>query len=185
MRDIVNRPSPPKSTDPVVVIAPLTEMPLAVTLPLADRLDAIADDAVKGPVDTLAPVTPAELLRPAAVSELPVRIVPAVISAAVKEPLRLVDAAVTAPTCMLTAVTADAVTVPEAVMDDDRRVPVTLAELATREPATVVVRVTSLPSTIEDAATPTRTTPLVAPVPASRMRSPPVELEWPAACASR
>lgn len=72
---------------------------------------------------------------------------------------------------MVAAVKADVDKDPEASK------PVTEPVLAARPPLTNVVRVTSLPITTELAAEPKRTTPFVAPVPASRIKSPPLEPE--------
>jgi hypothetical protein len=78
-----------------------------------------------------------------------------------------------------------AVMTPEADIAAARTKPLTLAVFATRFPLTVVVRVASLPRTTLEDDGPRRKTPLMLPVPASTIKSPPTDEPWPLAWPSK
>ena len=142
---------------PALVLRPLppATTPLALTIPLAVTCAAVTTPLV---VTALA-VTAADEDNPALVTDPPVDTLLPVIAPAAIEPALNAPVAVMAPDT-------------DALLP--RRWPVTLNALATRLPTTVVVRLTSPPTTTSSAAGPKRTTPLVAPVPASSTRSPPL-----------
>lgn len=91
-------------------------------------------------------------------------------------PWLVTPALVMTPDCRLDKDAAPPVSAPELENEATFIKPLTLPEFMTNAPITVVVFVASLPMTIVLADGPSRTTPLMLPVPPSRTRSPPLEL---------
>ena len=96
---------------------------------------------------------------------------PATMAAADTVPDAVTDAALSVPTVLNAA----AVMAADDVTPAARSRPVTLALFMTSAPTTDAVLVTSFRMTTDVADGPTRTTPVVLPVPASRTRSPPTD----------
>jgi len=195
----VNNPSLPSNSDPCAITAPAELRPALEITPPVDREEAVTADAVSMPVDREPVVTaPAEVML-ATVTGPDVRRDDEVISPTVTAPNELKPPATTTPdtdrpepvnpptaltppppTLTAKAVMEPAVTDPLTDTLAARTPPVTDAVLETSAPRTVVVVVVA-PTTTALAAGPTRTTPAVAPVPASRTRSPPALFVSPAA----
>lgn len=164
--------------------------PAAVTAPEADKLADVSDAPVLRPLDpNMAPaaessplaVTEDTVAPP--VSERPVADKGAALDkppAAVTAPDVLTLAAVKAPVSTEAELNDPAVTAPLADIVALRIKPVTLIAFAITDPGRLTVRVGSFPMTMDDAVGPRRRTPDVAPVPASRTRSPPTEELCPA-----
>jgi len=161
----------------------------AETVPAVERCAAVTEAVEDRPeVPNNAPaalsmpdaVMPATEMEPTVVSEDTVTVWEDESPAAVTEPETLTEEEVTAPDWMEPAETDAADTAPATVSDADCIKPVTDSALATKPPSAVAV-VPVEPSRTDPLVGPSRRTPEVAPVPASRIRSPPTLAECPAA----
>lgn len=143
----------------------LDEMPDAPATMPAELItpDAVIEANESGPlVDRPAAVTTPDVLRP----ELPTAI-----PTALTAPLAVNEAALTDPEVESDA----AVKAPLMLASAERSRPVTLTAFTARPPKIVEVFVTSAPMYTAFDEGPRRRTPAEAPVPASRMRSPPTD----------
>jgi hypothetical protein len=179
---------PAPTTAAAALIGPLIVRCAADMPPTMDSVEPVMAPADVRP---LVPTTAAVALRVPATVRCIELIAPAadsaeaetgwdeVIPAAETMPEAVRKLADNGPTAAETAVTAPAEIDPLTVAEDAWTRPVTDSEFATKPPAAVAVR-PELASITDSAFGPTRTTPLLPPVPASNTRSPPAEPLWPA-----